>query len=215
MWHAILSQVNRVDSWLFLVGSQTGSSTLGLSFGHNLCFGCLNEQCEPILDIYAPRAFQWYKKRHKPLRLDPSNWSLKFWEFVGTPSPKVGVALGVWRLTPSHSPTLPGVPNVTPGLPLGPHPCNPFCLGRELKVRVATIHAPPHLMFHSVCSSIHYTHHPCRHYGVSVLAVEISLTQFHINNKITYKTLPRLRKFYELVQPLKQGHFQYHGLIFR
>jgi len=36
--------------------------------------------------------------------------------------------LGVWRLTPSHSPTLPGVSDVTPGLPLGPHPCNPFAL---------------------------------------------------------------------------------------
>jgi hypothetical protein len=28
---------------------------------------------------------------------------------------------------------------VTPRLPLGPHPCNPFCLGREPKARVATL----------------------------------------------------------------------------
>jgi hypothetical protein len=28
---------------------------------------------------------------------------------------------------------------VTPGLPFGPHPCNPFCLGREPKARVVTI----------------------------------------------------------------------------
>ncbi len=27
---------------------------------------------------------------------------------------------------------------MTPRLPLGPHPCNPFCLGREPKARVAT-----------------------------------------------------------------------------
>jgi hypothetical protein len=27
---------------------------------------------------------------------------------------------------------------VTPRLPLGPHPCNPFCLGREPKARVTT-----------------------------------------------------------------------------
>jgi hypothetical protein len=27
---------------------------------------------------------------------------------------------------------------VTPRLPLGSHPCNPFCLGREPKARVAT-----------------------------------------------------------------------------
>jgi len=28
---------------------------------------------------------------------------------------------------------------VTPGLPLGLQPCNPFCLGRKPKVRVAII----------------------------------------------------------------------------
>jgi hypothetical protein len=138
MWHVACSQVNRVDSRLFLVGSQTASSTPGLSFGHNLCFRCSNEQCELILDIYVSIAFQWYKKRHKPLSFDPSNGSLKFWESTGTPSPKVGVALGVWRLTPSHSLALPGISDVTPRLPLGPHPCNPFCLGREPKARVAT-----------------------------------------------------------------------------
>ncbi len=47
-----------VDSRLFVVGSQTGNSTPGPSFGHNLCFRCSNEPSEPILDIYAPRAFQ-------------------------------------------------------------------------------------------------------------------------------------------------------------
>ncbi len=128
MWHVIFSQVNRVDSWLFLVGSQIDILTPGPTFGHNLCFKCPNEQCEPILDIYVLRAFQWYKERHKLLSFDSSNWSLKFQESTGTPSPKVGVALGVWGLTPSHSPTLPGVYDVTPGFPLGPHPCNPFAL---------------------------------------------------------------------------------------
>jgi hypothetical protein len=126
-----------------VVGSQNwqtpGSSTPGPSFAHNLCFRCPNEQCEPILDIYASRAFHWYKERNKPLSFDPSNHSLKFWESTETPSPKVGVALGVWRLTPSHSLALLGVFNVTPRLPLGPHPCNPFCLGREPKARVATV----------------------------------------------------------------------------
>jgi hypothetical protein len=107
MWHVVYSQINRVDSRLFLVGSQTASLTPGPSFGHNLCFKCPNEQCEPILDIYVSRSFQWYKKSHKILSFDPSNRSLKFWESIGTPSPKVGVALGVWGLTPSHSPTLP------------------------------------------------------------------------------------------------------------
>ncbi len=141
--HVVCSQVFRVDSRLLVVGSQNWqtprSSTPDPSFGHNLCFRCPNEQCEPILDIYSSRAFHWYKERHKPLRFDPSNRSLKFRKSTGTPSPKVRVALGVWGFTPSHFPTLPGVPDVTPGLPFGPHPCNPFCLGREPKARVATI----------------------------------------------------------------------------
>jgi hypothetical protein len=143
MSHVVCSPVFRVNSWLLVVGSQNwqtpGSSTLGPSFAHNLCFRCPNEQCEPILDICASRSFQCYKERHEPLRFDPSNLSLKFRESTGTPSPKVGVALGVWWLTPSHSPSLPGVFDVTPRLPLGPHPCNPFCLGHEPKARVATI----------------------------------------------------------------------------
>jgi hypothetical protein len=128
MSHAIYRQVNWVDSRLFLVRSQTGNLTPGPSFGHNLCFRCPNEQCEPILDIYVSGAFQWYKERHKLLNFDPWNRSLKFQEFTGTPSPKVGVALGMWGFTPSHFPTLPGVCDVTPGLSLSPHPCNPFAL---------------------------------------------------------------------------------------
>jgi hypothetical protein len=142
MSHVVCSLVFRVDSRLLVVGSQNwqtpGSSTPGPSFAHNLCFKCSNEQCEPILDIYTLRAFQWYKERHKPSRFDPSNLSLTFRESTTTPSPKVGVALGVWCLTPSHSPSLTGVSDVTPRLPLGPHPCNPFCLGREPKARVTT-----------------------------------------------------------------------------
>jgi len=128
MLHVVCRQVNQVDSQIFLVGSQIGNLIPGLSFGHNLCFRCPNEQCEPILNIYIPRSFQWYKEWHKPLSLDPWNLSLKFQESTKTPSPKVGVALGVWGFTPSHFLTLPGVCDVTPKLPLGPHPCNPFAL---------------------------------------------------------------------------------------
>ncbi len=93
--HSRIGHREGVHSRLLVVGSQTGSSTPGLSFGHNLCFRCPNEQCEPILDIYASRAFYCYKERLNPLRFDPCNRSLKFWESTGTPSPKVGVALGV------------------------------------------------------------------------------------------------------------------------
>ncbi len=58
MSHVVYRQVNRVDSLLFLARSQTGSLTPDLFWGHNLCFRCPNEQCEPILDMYIPRAFQ-------------------------------------------------------------------------------------------------------------------------------------------------------------
>jgi len=114
MPHIVCKQVNRVDSWLFLVRNQTNNLTPDLSFDHNLCFRCLNEQCKPISNIYVPRAFQWYKKHHKPLSFDPWNCSMKFW--------------GMWGFTLSHFLTLPGVCDVTPGLPLGPHPCNPLAL---------------------------------------------------------------------------------------
>jgi hypothetical protein len=104
--HSRIGHQKEVDSRLLVVGSQTGNSTPGPSFGHNLCFRCLNEQCEPILDIYASRSFQWYKERYNPLRFNPCNRSLKFWKSTGTPSSKVGVALGVWGFTPSHFLTL-------------------------------------------------------------------------------------------------------------
>ncbi len=56
--HSRIGHREEVDSRPFVVGSQIGNSTPDPSFGHNLCFRCPNEQCEPILDIYAPKAFQ-------------------------------------------------------------------------------------------------------------------------------------------------------------
>jgi len=75
------------------------------------------------LNIYVPRVFQWYKECHKPLHFGPWNRSLKFRESISTPSPKVGVALGVLPHTPSHFLTLPGVCDMTLELLLGLHPC--------------------------------------------------------------------------------------------
>jgi hypothetical protein len=128
MLHDIFTQVNRVNSQLFVVGSQIANLTFSPSFGHNLCFKCPNESCKPILNIYVLRAFQWYKKCHKTLSFDPWNCSLKFWKSTRIPSPKMGIALAVWRFAPSRFPTLPRVCDVTPRLPLGPHPCNLFVL---------------------------------------------------------------------------------------
>jgi hypothetical protein len=62
MWHFTCTQVNQGDSWLLMVGSQINSLTPDPSFGHNLCFKYPNWSCEPTLDIYVPKAFQWYKK---------------------------------------------------------------------------------------------------------------------------------------------------------
>jgi hypothetical protein len=56
--------------------------------------------CKPILDIYVPKAFQWYKEHLNPLSFDLYDCPLKIWESTKTPSPKVGVALGVWGFIP-------------------------------------------------------------------------------------------------------------------
>jgi hypothetical protein len=95
VWHSQIGCREDVDSRLLVVGSQTGILTPDPSFAHNLPFRCPNEQCEPILDIYVSRTFQWYQERNNPLRFDPSTRTLKFRESTGTPSPKMGVALGV------------------------------------------------------------------------------------------------------------------------
>jgi hypothetical protein len=64
-------QVNQGDSRLFVVGSQIGNLTFGPSFGHNLCFKYPNESCEPILDMYVPKDFQWYKELFNAMSFYP------------------------------------------------------------------------------------------------------------------------------------------------
>jgi hypothetical protein len=130
------TQGNQVDSRLLMVGSQIVNLTPSLSFGHNLCFKCPNGSCKPNLDTYVPRAFQWYKELFNPLSFDPYNRPLKIWESTETPSPKVGVALGVWGFIPSHFLTLPGACAVIPGLFLGPQPCKPCALVASLRLRL-------------------------------------------------------------------------------
>ncbi len=120
MWHATCTQGNRDDSRLLVVGNQIANLTFDTSFDHNLCFRCSNGSCKPILDIYVPRAFQWYKKRFNPMSFDPWNCSLKIQKSTRIPTPKVGVPLGLWGFIPSHSFALPGAWNVTPGIPSWP-----------------------------------------------------------------------------------------------
>jgi hypothetical protein len=48
-------------------------------FCHNLCFKYLNESWELILNIYIPKAFQYYKTFFNSLCFDPCNCLLKIW----------------------------------------------------------------------------------------------------------------------------------------
>jgi hypothetical protein len=126
MWHIVCNQVNRVDSRLLMVRSQTANLTPGLSFAHNLRFRCSNEPCEPILYIYTSIAFQWYKGLFKARSFDPCNYALKIRESFRDSNSQHGSSLASVR---AHSLTLfalPGACGVLPGLPFGPQPCNPL-----------------------------------------------------------------------------------------
>jgi hypothetical protein len=113
MWQDTCTQGNRVNSRLLVVGSQIVNLTPNLSFDHNLCFRCPNGTCEPILEIDVLKDFQWYKECFNPMSFDPCDRFLKIWESIGTPTPNVGVPLGVWGFIPSHSFALSGAWNVT------------------------------------------------------------------------------------------------------
>jgi len=122
MLHATCTQGNQGDYRFLVVGSQIGDLTPTLPFGHNLCFKYPKGSCKPILDINIPRAFQWYKEQFNPMIFYPYNCFKKIWESILTLTPNVGVHLGVWGFIPSHSPTLLGAWNVTPGLHFWPAP---------------------------------------------------------------------------------------------
>ncbi len=56
MWHATCIGAT-FSSWEW-----NRKPWIGPSFDHNLCFNYPNRSCKPILNIYVPRTFQWYKK---------------------------------------------------------------------------------------------------------------------------------------------------------
>jgi hypothetical protein len=105
--HSICTHRDWVDSWLFVVGSQTGNLTPGPSFAHNLCFRCPNVSCEAIFDIYTSRPFQQYKEHVKArffaffcraLKLQESRRTPNshFWECESCSHlPQSGVATGL------------------------------------------------------------------------------------------------------------------------
>jgi hypothetical protein len=139
MLHATCMQGNWVDSWLVVVGSQTGNLTLGFSFGHNLCLRCSHGQCKPILHIYTSILFHWYKKLVKAIGFDPCNCTLKIRESIWDSNSQHGSSLGSVRV---HSLTLfalLGACDVTHGSFSWPVTLQPPCFGRKPKAKVAII----------------------------------------------------------------------------
>jgi hypothetical protein len=109
MCHTPYTYVNQGDSLLLMVESQIDTLSHGPSFGHNLCCKYSNVYCSPILNIFVLRTFQRYKKVINLMSFDLPNHSLKIQVSIRTPTPKMGVHLGMCGLIPSHFPTLPKV----------------------------------------------------------------------------------------------------------
>ncbi len=112
---------------------------IDLSFGYNLCCEYSNGWCELILYIYILRVFQWYKELFNTMNFDPSNCSLKIWEFIRTPTHKVGIYLGVCGLIPSHFLTFPGVWMCLPNCTFNSHLSMP--LPPKLHFQLTPFHA--------------------------------------------------------------------------
>jgi hypothetical protein len=121
MWHTTCTYVIQGDSWLLVVKSQIDTFTPDPSFNHNVCFKYSNGSYKPILNIYVLKSFQWYKWIFNPMSFDPSNHYLKFQDSTRTPTPKVGVHLGVCALILSHFLAFLGVWMWLPGCTLGSH----------------------------------------------------------------------------------------------
>jgi hypothetical protein len=148
----------RKEIWSILdflmVGSQILNLIPGSSFDHNLCFRCPNGSCKPILDIYVSITFQWYIKLFNPLGFDPCNCFLNIQESTGTPTPKVGVPLGVWGSIPSHFLALLRTCGMTPKLPSWPSTLQPLALvaSPRLRLRHLSIFSTPKQHHHKLMS---------------------------------------------------------------
>ncbi len=93
--------------------------------------------CEPISNIFVPEAFQWYKIHLNSMSFDTCTCSLKIWKSIRTPTPNMGVHLGVWEFFPSHSLHSQEHEMGLSSLVLA-RTLASLCLGREPKARVAT-----------------------------------------------------------------------------
>jgi len=75
-----------------------------------------------------------FKELLNSMGFDPYNRSVKVQKSIGTPTPKVGVHLGLWGFLPSHFPTLPGAWNVTFELPFWHAPLQALALVANLSL---------------------------------------------------------------------------------
>jgi hypothetical protein len=103
---------------LLVIGSQIGNLTLDLSFGHNLCFKCLNGSFQTSR----------FKKLFNSMDFDPCNHLLKIRKSIGIPTLKMRYHLGVWGFIPSHFLTFPWTWFVTLELHSWPAPLQAFAL---------------------------------------------------------------------------------------
>ncbi len=121
-----------------MVESQINSLTLNPYFGHNLCFKYPNESCEPILDIYVSKYFQWHKELFNIMSFNPPLKSFKKdLKILRDSNSQSESSLGnVWvhSLTLSYTPMSTKCDSRASFLP---HTFASLYLGREPKVKVA------------------------------------------------------------------------------
>jgi len=113
---------------LFLVRSHSSSTPLYPS----KCYELGNVPQLLLLPLFSTWThiwiFQGIGSVSNPLGFDPCNRSLNIQESTRTPTPNVGVTLGVWRFIPSHSLTLLGACGMTLRLPSWPATLQPLAL---------------------------------------------------------------------------------------
>ncbi len=127
-WYVVCSLQTSKSGWFLIFCGQTTNLTPSLAFGHNLCFRCPNEQYKPILDIYIPRDFQWYKECHKQLSFNPWNRFLKFQESIWDSNSHHGSSLGSVKVDSLTLFAFPGACYVTPRFHSWPATLQPFAL---------------------------------------------------------------------------------------
>ncbi len=76
MCHVTCTHMIKGDRKLLVVRNQIDILILDLYFNHNLCCKYSNGSCQPILDIYVLRNFQWYKEVFNPMNFDFFDHSL-------------------------------------------------------------------------------------------------------------------------------------------